>query len=211
MGYDVVINGFHGTNDTAASNIFETKKYEFSKREDHWLGQGVYFFRDDPEQAMSWALQQVKNGEKAVVLSTNINVGSHSFLNLNTRAGILMFKGLIKEISQEISDYSIKVSTDTDDIEYSNHKFRCFIMDLLPDYIKVIQKNFKLNHQPKMVSENPIMEKSDIEMYSVQVCVRDCGTINKESIKIFSRRHKSQVNFKIRKRTKRNKRHLNID
>ena len=206
MGYNVVINGFHGTTEDAARKILKNREFSYNNSDNHWLGQGVYFFRDDPEQAMSWALQRVNNEENAVVISTVIDVDTKSFLDLNTRTGILTFDKLLKDIEQKVG---FNIEKRSDDENSYNHKLRCMILDLLPNYIKVIQKNFKIKNQPKMITQNLLMQAINIEMYSVQVCVRDTNTIKKHSIrkykefsnstkyKVMKRKKKRKLNFKI--------------
>src|SRR5690625_2344885 len=179
MGYNIIINGFHGTCKESADAICEKKTYTYTRREDHWLGQGIYFFREDSDQAMSWALNQTQVGSTACVLSTNINVESTSFLNLNTRDGIYKLKKMLETIDTQ---FEIDSKMDVDD---HNHRYRCFIMDLLPYSIKAIQKNFTLRRQPKAILGNPTMKKMDVNMQSVQVCVRDASIIAVDSIKIY--------------------------
>lgn len=185
MDYTIQINGFHGTNKVASELICEKRRYEANEREDHWLGQGIYFFREDPEQAKSWALTQVDTGEVAVVLSTVIKVDSNSFLNLNTRTDIFTFRDITKTIEKQVKINGIAVKEDG-----SNHKIRCFVMDLLPKYIKVIQNSF-INKQPNIITTNSFMQSVGIEMHGIQVCVRDQNVIEKDSIKVFQEEKKN--------------------
>jgi hypothetical protein len=50
--------GYHGTSQASAKSI-KTSNFEISKGDDHWLGQGVYFFEshisDGIEDAKKWA------------------------------------------------------------------------------------------------------------------------------------------------------------
>ncbi|TMN21927.1 hypothetical protein [Lentibacillus cibarius] len=197
MDYDVVINGFHGTDNKVAVAIEQEKTYTYSKRSDHWLGQGIYFFSEDPEQAMSWAMNQTKQGDTATVLFTKIVVNSSSFLNLNSRSGIFTLKKLINKLG---SEYSIESYSDD---QVGNTKLRCFIMDLLPDNIKAIQKNFYISTQPQFVLNTPEMGRMGISMQSAQVCVRDSSIISRDTIEIFEskkkpfkKRKRREVNFK---------------
>ncbi|WP_405103025.1 hypothetical protein [Oceanobacillus sp. FSL H7-0719] len=205
MDYTISINGFHGTSKNAASNILKGKKYTYNEREDHWLGQGIYFFKDDPDQAMSWGLTQVDNGERAAVLQTVINVQSSSSLDLNTRSGIHKFKELQKIILKEAKEKGIEVNTQKDETDHNfEKKFRCFILDLLPPHIKVIQNYFKLDKQPGFVLKSEIMERLNIEMYSVQICVRDPRVIDEDTIEVYKEKRKQiHKNLKFKKPTKR--------
>ncbi len=203
MDYNITINGFHGTNDKSAVLICESKTYRFNRNENHWLGQGVYFFREDPDQAMSWAMTRVKENEKAVVLKTKIEVNSSSILDLDTRTGIFSFNSILKQIEEVLEENNKGIKIDSGNPEAA-HKLRCFIMDALPSNIKVIQKKFDLKKQPNVVLKNSLMETLNIEMHSVQVCVRDQNTIDKKSIGVFKeeiRKPKRSFTLKNEKRT----------
>lgn len=205
MEHSIVINGFHGTNEKSADQICDKKFFESKYREDHWLGQGIYFFDEDYEQAMSWGLLQAYPGQKAVVLMAEINVGSAAFLNLNSRQGIFKFRKLKRDIQSVLEENEISVSS-IDGSKVDINRLRCFIFDALPKNIKVIKKSFRIDkeNQPKVL-KGSLMESIGIEMFSEQVCVRDQDVISKQSIKIHSKKTKTiqrrnqrrrSVNFK---------------
>ncbi|MGJ9384142.1 hypothetical protein [Salipaludibacillus sp. CF4.18] len=197
MAYNVVINGFHGTKKDFAETICEEKEYVYSVRKNHWLGQGVYFFRNDPDQAMSWALNSTKDGEVAVVLGTDLYVNSISMLDLDTRTGIYELKGYVRHLRSEIEKNGFEINDVYSD---NNHSLRCFVLDLLPQSIKLIQKSFLLN-QPNGLNDS-LIKSMGIEMYSVQVCVRNNEVIDKKSIRIINEREKVKRKTTIKKRTK---------
>lgn len=47
--------GFHGTISHFADLILLDKEYKFDNRDDHWLGNGDYFFENDKDEATWWA------------------------------------------------------------------------------------------------------------------------------------------------------------
>ena len=49
----------HGTIKKFSDLILIEKKFVMNSRKDHWLGNGIYFFVDDLEQAFIWASVQV--------------------------------------------------------------------------------------------------------------------------------------------------------
>lgn len=203
MDYNLLsINGFHGTHEKAAVAICESNTYTYNHRDDHWLGQGVYFFKDDPDQAMSWAYSQVENGEKACVIKSMIKVEDEAILDLDTRTGIFKLDSLIKRHRSLFEEFDLSLGVPKENGD-SEKRLRCMIYDLLPSDIKVIQKYFDIKNQPKVI-KNPLMGTLGINMFSVQVCVRDQSVIDIDSIQVYKETTKNSFVFKPRK-NRRNK------
>lgn len=80
--------GYHGTCSKYRKNIEEKglDPSECKHRDDHWLGQGVYFF-DDYHKAMWWAdTISSKNGScGAVIFQSNIVASDEEVLNLDDK------------------------------------------------------------------------------------------------------------------------------
>lgn len=198
MGYDINIVGFHGTNKTAANTILKEKRFIPKENKNHWLGQGVYFFREDNEQAMSWAIQQAEDTKEpeAVVLKVDINVEKKYFFNLNSRVDLFRLKGIVTSIHEKLHKIEFELSP-KDDEEFDAHAYRCAIIDLIPiNLIKIVQNNFSFK-QPRAL-KLPEFEQMDIKMHSIQVCVRDLELIKEDKIKVYSKRSMNRRR-KIRK------------
>jgi hypothetical protein len=71
MGYGLRAIGYHGTNSDAAERILSTR-FDISRNEYDWLGDGAYFFQDAPVRAMEWARQRF--GENAAVVGAEIDL-----------------------------------------------------------------------------------------------------------------------------------------
>ena len=58
--------GFHGCDQRVADRIFACRSNEMkpSTNEYDWLGNGVYFWENNPARAMEWAEEQKKRAEK---------------------------------------------------------------------------------------------------------------------------------------------------
>ena len=54
---DNLIFGFHGCDETVCDALVsgEQKNLNFSKNDYDWLGNGMYFWENDPERALEWA------------------------------------------------------------------------------------------------------------------------------------------------------------
>ena len=61
--------GYHGTRISAAQAILD-EGFRISENQYDWLGDGVYFFQDAPQQAWDWALERY--GDDAAVVGARI-------------------------------------------------------------------------------------------------------------------------------------------
>jgi hypothetical protein len=109
-------------------------------RRDHWLGQGIYFYREDIEQARLWAKYKIKKYpcERPSVIEVTIRTREANFLNLDTRSGMSSLAFFIEKLEKE--GLIIKIRHDNS----SQEKTRCYIMSLLPDSIWIIQRTFEV-------------------------------------------------------------------
>lgn len=80
--YHRTVIGYHGTSRSVAEQIVLGKQpFGFSRNDDDWLGNGVYFWEHAPQQALSWAISrsELKRwDEEPVVLGAMIRLG-HCF------------------------------------------------------------------------------------------------------------------------------------
>ncbi|MGO1134204.1 hypothetical protein ACTOS9_03530 [Bacillus subtilis] len=169
--YKVNIKGFHGTSLKAAKKIIEEKEFKLGDfREDHWLGQGAYFFRDDYEQANTWAYFKIKENENGAVIEANVEVDNKNFLNLDSRKGYLFFNSFYNQFKQHCLEQEIELG------EKTKTELRCFVCDQLPDDIKIIQRTF--SNREKELAE------VEVGLNGVQLCIRDSDILDFEKIKI---------------------------
>ncbi|MGI5822481.1 MAG: hypothetical protein ACOX6Z_00865 [Dethiobacteria bacterium] len=182
---------FHGTTEHNALNIKQSKAFTNKMREDHWLGQGVYFFREDERQAFCWAKYKIKNlflrGQKPAVVETIIKVGDLNFLNLDSREGLITLSNFIDSL--KLQGICIEYDSTGKNIRDIKAKIRCFIMSMLPPDIWVIQRTF---HVPSFF-DNTVLSNMNLLLNGVQVCVRNCNVINFENIKIIRDVAKARV------------------
>jgi hypothetical protein len=92
----VHFTGWHGTDESDAEEILRTN-FEVSQGEDHWLGDGVYFFGEgvgNPSLlASSWAKSEAhkKKYLRFAVLKADIAVNDTAVLDLCQAKGIELF------------------------------------------------------------------------------------------------------------------------
>jgi hypothetical protein len=98
---------YHGTTSHSANIIFTTRRFVLGvSRNDHWLGQGAYFYREDYEQAAEWARIKIANtpalaGESPSVIEVILEAPGFNFLNLDTRNGLFRLLGFLRQLERE--------------------------------------------------------------------------------------------------------------
>jgi len=171
---------FHGTYESAAVDILGTSFNMGKRRPDHWLGQGVYFFREDLKQALIWGKTKIKrtielHGQRAAVLETIINTKSTEFLNLDTRDGMELFDEFALELNRFNKEHGIEFNVDNPNV------LRCLYCDQLPKTVKVIQRTFTVESK---YDGKTLFQDVDLRLQGIQLCVRDISSIDQQSTKL---------------------------
>ncbi|OLS34179.1 hypothetical protein BTR22_19000 [Alkalihalophilus pseudofirmus] len=194
----------HGTYGTAGKDIVRDKMYKIGDmREDHWLGQGIYFFREDVEQAAWWAKEKVTNTPKlskedAVVLQSILEVEESRFLNLDSRSGLSKLEKYLNDFEDKLNMHGLAMTDDT-------NVLRCFYMDnISKKEIDIIQRTFPVrSYYDKVV---PITNMQ-LCLHGVQVCLRNSKLVKQDSIGIV--KHFPSDTIRRKKRSRR--RRININ
>jgi hypothetical protein len=119
----ISITGYHGTE---IKNVDKILKSEFTsiERSDHWLGQGIYFYKD-LSLAKWWAEKKFKGVySQASVIQVEILVEDSNLLNLDSIDGMDKFFREIKKILKN-STISFKF------MDNKRTENFCFALDLL--------------------------------------------------------------------------------
>lgn len=133
---------YHGTIKYYSDNIFKEKKFTFKERNDHWLGNGVYFFIDDSSKAKWWSGEAVKLAKRNPKLTLNkkqmcpkviylkVDVCSSELLNLDTEEGLKLLMDFYNYL--RINNFRVvKRKNGNEQSENSLHEARCHVLDLL--------------------------------------------------------------------------------
>lgn len=204
--FPIIFTAFHGTALEVAKKIVSEKKITPKFRRDHWLGQGVYFFKDDYSQALFWADYKIKNtiackGETSAVVYTLIETENNSMLNLDSREDWIYFSQFIRKLRDFMIKEKIKLT-----IKDSSKKelyFQCYYCDKLPKKFKLIQRTFKVNS--KIYDNDDNLKQINMYLNGTQICVRDDDIINYEAIGIKSLSYSKEEFLIKRDRTVRKK------
>ncbi len=85
-----IVLGFHGCDETVGKKILnsQTEHLKASTNDYDWLGEGIYFWLNDPVRAYEWAIETEKRGKikRPYVIGAVIELGN--CLNLSERSAI---------------------------------------------------------------------------------------------------------------------------
>lgn len=168
--YDLAL--YHGTSEEYSQNIIQNGfQKQPVKRNNDWLGHGIYFFREDQEQAMLWAqltFRKDKTVKSVCVLKIMVRINDSNFLNLDSMKGMNFFVHYVRSVKEQILN-KVKFKGTPDQLRH-------LIMGKIPQTYKVIQYTFK----NRKYAGNDILRIFDMESHGVQVCIRDEKLIPRE-------------------------------
>ena len=183
---------FHGTAESCAKKISDSHKFKAeTPRPDHWLGQGVYFFREDEEQALMWAKIKVErnpqfSGEKPRVVEVFLESNESNFLNLDTRGGLINLGVYLNEMKKQ----GLRIEADAN-IEEIPARIRCYILSILPDTVWMIQRTFKVERS--IFDKSELFVSMELSLLGTQICVRNHNVVKKGSIRLSEMQQTRQV------------------
>ncbi|QJC53040.1 hypothetical protein HGI30_16635 [Paenibacillus albicereus] len=171
----------HGTNDRSSENIRSVGFKIFPEtREDHWLGPGVYFFREDEEQALTWARTRYKYDQDTIelhVLEMEIVVQDENFLNLDSRSGLEKLNQHLNSLGELLEQSGAKP------LNLDENRLRHLVMKLLPTHIYVIKRTFP---GASRFDKVPALAAMRLRSHGVQVCIRSEKAIDMKSVRIIN-------------------------
>lgn len=92
---------YHGTSKEYADSILESNQMKPGiTRDDHWLGKGSYFFREDYLQAKIWAEVNPNLSKPKTVIEVELSADFDKVLHLDTRKGIMDLKNYVNYLIQ---------------------------------------------------------------------------------------------------------------
>ena len=112
-----LVLGFHGCEKSTALKILNSDSEHLKKSTNDydWLGEGIYFWQNDPLRALEWAKRHHHKISEPFVLGAVIDLGR--CLNLNEREGILLVKAAYEDLKKVFAAENISLNE-----EYHNEK-----------------------------------------------------------------------------------------
>lgn len=175
---------YHGTIQKFADNIKDTKEFKIEKRNNHWLGNGVYFFVDNFFEAEWWSEQAKKKfirenkldnqKVKQQVIQLQVNIDPERLLDLDVVSEFEDLNDFICELGKE-NFYIVGSNKSQHDKEIE----RCSIIDLYAEYKKYKAACYTFESKAKLSKKsNNLMISIGLEKHAKQLCVFDQSIID---------------------------------
>lgn len=184
------IIGFHGTKMSCKDSIIkeEFKIPKKKKKDNHWLGHGIYFFADY-ELAEWWAETKVKvhrrkygsEDEPCVIQAV---IRADNILNLDNPFKMIQFDDWCHEMAEEIVRKGIILNFDMGDgLRYAKYRERCFWMDQIKEEkkIQVIIYTFTKDN-PSYADSHYHINDMGLSYNEKQICVSSNDMIIKKIV-----------------------------
>lgn len=155
------ITGYHGTTTAAASSIMQQKRFDISKGDRQWLGNGIYFYPDFSD-ALNWGGTTGTTASDSI-LHVLVKVREEEMLDMDTQEGKRFGRELLDRICKD-EDFEIDKNAEVN---------QCALINLIWDRcrsIKVLCASFS----PEKTKVKTLL---DFRTKRKEFCVRDNDSI----------------------------------
>ncbi|MCK4258845.1 MAG: hypothetical protein KAX49_07695 [Halanaerobiales bacterium] len=183
--------GYHGTFVDCVKNILDNG-FIFHQRKDHWLGQGIYFYKDDLNQAKVWATVKSRNNlhyrdKEVAVIKVILKVKKDKLLNLNLREDV-----------KKILNFALQLNCDFDPDNVDAN--RAFVIDSIceEEDFEVVIMSFTHENQTIRDIQQQLGAALGFHFTEQQICVKnDICIVSKECV---YPRNDVKIDYKQRKK-----------
>ena len=108
-----LVLGFHGCDEENAKRVLEDPRgHLYTSRNDYdWLGDGIYFWLNDPQRAYEWAVERSKssksNVKKPAVIGAVIDLGV--CMNLCERESIMLLQKSYQDLEAAAEEAGLNI------------------------------------------------------------------------------------------------------
>lgn len=155
--------GYHGCDKESGKEVLRSK-FLPSEGDRQWLGDGVYFFENDPVPAEWWA-EQRKKFKEWMVLRSIIEVDVTAILDLLRQDHYKQYQEVLGEITKNARMYGVDPSEAKDGAALN------FLCRKVSPHLRVIRAAFFWE------SDFTVNGHSRIRKSHIQLAVRDTGCI----------------------------------
>ena len=184
-------NCFHGTTRAVANIVKDTSKFQYNFRNDHWLGNGIYFFIEDYDKAKWWAktLARRERKSKASVISLVATIQRNKILDLDAEKERKDFYQFVLDFIAanpviEGLDLTYTSSPSDENIDMNEAKLRCFMLDLIQKINNYDACKYTFVDD-KLTYSLPNVNSSLIRNNGVQLCIYNQSVIDFSTLQIF--------------------------
>lgn len=182
---------FHGS---AAYDMEELIKdiqengFKYKYRDNHWLGQGVYFFSEE-EWALMWSKQSRNSAKNKCVIAAKIFCEDEKFLDLDLVSNHRKIGKYIQKINERLKKENILLKFEGND----KNKERCFYLDMIKQEYnyKILKQTFPLENK------NEITNKIGLYLSQIQFCVTSTENIEYRGYRIIESPLKNRKSLRM--------------
>lgn len=129
-----IVDAYHGTTKEYALQVIKSKKFHKSINPGDWLGNGIYFWENNPGRAKMWAIEKAGDEEGAVVLKTKVRLGKCLDLSDSSMASIISVAYDHLKDYYKFTGQPLPKNNPNDKI---GHYLDCKVMNYLPKIVEV--------------------------------------------------------------------------
>lgn len=188
---------YHGTDKKSAKSII-AENFKPSEGDNHWLGDGVYFY-EEKFHAFKWEWYKCPKNkkedknylqDKVAIVIANVNCDKSGVFNLDKIEHKLVFERIYKWINTKIKKLDDLDDGSCADGVVLNYMFNKLGYATKYDIVRVLFPipHKKYNKIIKQERYKPIKEKTHrlTFMPEVQVCVKNIEVIDTDSLEIYA-------------------------
>lgn len=105
--------GYHGCDEEVGKKLLDGEQFLISKNDYDWLGEGIYFWENNPERALAYAHEKMNRGaiKKPFVVGACLTLGK--CIDTISQEGILGLQLAYKRLEQTLGIKGITLPTNT--------------------------------------------------------------------------------------------------
>lgn len=144
---EVKLEGYHNTKVSNVESIFQNG-FRTKYSDEHWLGQGIYFFADIDTAIDN--VNMLEDDENMKTICVEIVVENTAYLDLDLKANLNCFRKFCREKVNLLKENGKQFDVNETNRKKAMLKFKCFFLDLFKTENKyaVISKTFTKENTP---------------------------------------------------------------
>ena len=183
MGITNEITVYHGT-DYDIAELIVSGGFKYNKNDEHWLGNGIYFYSD--LSLAKWWTKKPSNKfgadiKKPAIIKCILSIDEDNIMDLSKLEDYLIFSQIYKdEFLPKVYDGDIIIPKYKGTGRFDSKKLRCSYCDTIKDQydLKALVGTFNIPHQPYLPKEyGEGFKYFSINYIETQICVFDADVI----------------------------------
>lgn len=178
---------YHGT-DYDVAKIIISNGFKFKENNEHWLGNGIYFY-NDISLARWWTEKPTNKFGTDIkvpgILRCILTIDKEKILDLRRLDHYIWFSDRYKEFYESVINSEIVIEKDEKSNEFKTKQLRCAFCDFLKNKftIDALVGTFDLPEQPYLPCEYGTgFNKFALHYIETQICVFNPGIITNKQM-----------------------------